>query len=71
MLLPDPGTIVPDIKILSEFKKLYLRILGKYLMKYTIKYSIHTTRLFTPSKMLVVSEVGMKIFQKQNYKDGL
>lgn len=71
MLLRDPEKVgnstditVPAVKIAPESNKLYKRILEKYLMNYTIKYSSHTTRLLTLSKLLIVSEVGIRIFLK-------
>lgn len=68
MFLPVPEEVgnsttditVPVVKIVSESNKLYQRFLEKYLINYTIKYSTHTARLLTLSKMLIVSEVGIK-----------
>lgn len=68
MFLPVPEEVgnsttditVPVVKIVSESNKLYQRFLEKYLINYTIKYSTHTARLLTLSKMLIVSEVGLK-----------
>lgn len=68
MLLPVPEEVgnsttditVPAVKIVSESNKLYQRFLEKYLINYTMKYSSHTARLLTLSKMLIVSEVGIK-----------
>lgn len=72
MLLRDPENVgnstditLPAVKIVSESNKLYKRILEKYLMNYTIKYSSHTTRLLTLRKMLSFRRWDKNIYKNK------